>query len=112
MGVTLPPKKAEKKPATEAEIDAIINKGGKTTQEAKAAAAPSDDEDDDTIKHMGMKLTKGLLREIDRLRALRPRKIGSPKLGISTHDWILEAILEKRDREQGEAAKKEKKSQK
>lgn len=99
MAVTPPPKRAEKKPATDAEIDAIINKGGKTTQEAKEASISAVGEDDNTIKHMGVKLTKGLLLEIESLRALRPRKIGSPKLGISIHDWILEAILEKIDRE-------------
>ena len=37
---------------------------------------------------------------IDELRAKRPRKPTSPKLGISTQDWLLEAINEKILREQ------------
>jgi hypothetical protein len=40
------------------------------------------------------------LTSIDEVRAKRPRKPTSPKLGISTQDWLLEAIAEKLEREQ------------
>jgi len=38
------------------------------------------------------------LKEIDGLRARRARKPTSPKLGISIHDWIVEAIQVKLER--------------
>lgn len=79
---------------TEADIEAVINKGGKPTNDAV-----DDIDGDETPKHINTRLTKGIIRQIDTLRASRPRKPGSPKLGISTHDWIVEAVLEKLDRE-------------
>lgn len=78
---------------TEAEINAVINKGGKPTIDV------TDNEPDDTPKHVNTRLTRGILRQIDALRASRPRKPGSPKLGISQHDWIVEAVLEKLERD-------------
>ena len=87
MAVSLAPPKRK---TTEAEIDAVINKGGKPTIEAT-----NNLESDDIPKHINTRLTKGIISQIDVLRAARPRKPGSPKLGISTHDWIVEAVLEK-----------------
>ena len=87
MATTLPP--ARKKP-TEAEIEAVINKGGSTTK--KAEESP---ENNDTVKFFNLRLTVGVLRQIASYREKRPRKLASPKLGISTHDWILDAIEEK-----------------
>lgn len=92
MAVSLSPPPKRKMP-TEAEIDAVINKGGKPTIDV------TDHELDDTPKHVNTRLNKGILRQIDALRATRPRKPGSPKLGISQHDWIVEAILEKLERD-------------
>ena len=91
MATTLPP--TRKKP-TEAEIDAVINKGGSTTVKADRSAG-----NDDTVKFFNLRLTAGVLKRITTLREKRPRKLASPKLGISTHDWILEAIEEKMQRE-------------
>ncbi len=88
MAVSLAPPK--RKAPTEADIEAVINKGGKPTIEAA-----SDTESDDIPKHINIRLTKGIIKQIDALRASRPRKPGSPKLGISMHDWIVEAVLEK-----------------
>lgn len=87
MAVSLPPKR---KVPTEAQIEAVINKGGKPT--VGADAEPS-------VKHFNIRLTGDILSQIDELRAKRPRKPGSPKLGVSTHDWIVEAVLEKLKRE-------------
>lgn len=91
MATTLPP--TRKKP-TEAEIEAVINKGGSSTVKAVKPA-----ENDDTVKFFNLRLTAGVLKRIATLREKRPRKLASPKLGISTHDWILEAIDEKMQRE-------------
>lgn len=90
MAVSLSPPK--RKAPTESDIEAVINKGGKPTIETDA-------ESDDVPKHINTRLTRGILRQIDALRAQRPRKPGSPKLGISQHDWIVEAVLEKLDRD-------------
>ncbi|MGM9512420.1 hypothetical protein ACS5NO_32105 [Larkinella sp. GY13] len=93
MPVT-PPPKTPKKP-TEAEIEAMINRGGAIAAEPKAVAA----DDPDKAKFFNLRLTVGIFNTIDKMRAKRPRKPGSPKLGISTHDWIVEAVLEKLERE-------------
>jgi hypothetical protein len=93
MATTLPP--TRKKVATEAEIEAVINKGGSTTK-SKAEKLP---DDENTVKFFNLRLTSGVLKKIEELRAKRPRKLASPKLGISTHDWMLEAIEEKMQRE-------------
>jgi hypothetical protein len=92
MATTLPP--ARKKQPTEAEIEAVINKGGSTTKSAEKTLV-----NDDTVKFFNLRLTAGVLKRIEELRAKRPRKLASPKLGISTHDWMLEAIEEKMQRE-------------
>ena len=64
MPVTMPPKSALGKPKTEAEIEAIINKGGSPMFDVS-------------------------------------RKLASPKKGISQQDWLVEAVLEKLQREEG-----------
>lgn len=89
MAATLPPSRKSK--VSEAEIEAVINKGGKTTKESIVT-------DPDKAKHINIRLTGQIMSEIDNRRAKRPRKPGSPKLGISIHDWIVEAILEKLNR--------------
>ncbi|GAB3224958.1 hypothetical protein [Spirosoma arcticum] len=88
MAVSLSPPK--RKAPSEAQIEAVINKGGKPTVEAEA---------EPTVKHFNIRLTGDILTQIDGLRAKRPRKPGSPKLGVSTHDWIVEAVLEKLKRD-------------
>lgn len=90
MAATLP---LQRKKPSEADIEAVINKGGKTTKESTT-------DNPDAIKFLNMKLTAGVLERIRVLREKRPRKIGSPKLGVSAHDWILEAIVEKLEREE------------
>ena len=92
MAATLP--LPRKKPATEAEIEAVILKGGSTTKGTDRLA-----EFNDTVRYFNLRLTSGVLKDIEELRSKRPRKLASPKLGISTHDWMLEAIAEKMERE-------------
>lgn len=86
MPVSLPP---QRKRPSEAKIEAVINKGGTPTTESQP----------DAPKHINIRLTGEIIGKINELRARRPRKPGSPKLGISSHDWIVEAVLEKLQRE-------------
>ncbi|GGC14910.1 hypothetical protein [Dyadobacter sediminis] len=84
MATTLPP--ARKKNLSEAEIEAVINRGGSTISKSSSPEKP---------KHINIRLTEKIIGEIEQSRAKRPRKPGSPKLGISIHDWIVEAVLDK-----------------
>lgn len=88
MSVSLAPPK--RKTPSEADIEAVINKGGKPTIE---------DTGETVVKHFNIRLTSNILEQIDKHRAVRPRKPGSPKLGVSIHDWLVEAVLEKLERE-------------
>ena len=100
MAVSPPPKKPAGAPAAnpavskhdEKRIDAIINRGSTTVGATPATPAQ--------LKNFNIKVTSSTLASIDEVRAQRPRKPTSPKLGISTQDWILEAISEKLEREQ------------
>ncbi|WBA43944.1 hypothetical protein [Hymenobacter canadensis] len=75
----------------EKKIEAVINRGS-TSLPLEATSV--------RLKNFNIKLPASTLAFIDELRAKRPRKPTSPKLGISTQDWLLEAILEKIQREQ------------
>jgi len=75
----------------EKKIEAVINRG----------SSPLAVEGQNVkLKNFNIKLPAATLVVIDELRAKRPRKPTSPKLGISTQDWLLEAIQEKIQREQ------------
>jgi hypothetical protein len=74
----------------EKKIEAVINRGSSSLASA---------ETESKIKNFNIRLTATTLTAIDELRAKRPRKPTSPKLGISTQDWLLEAIEEKIQRE-------------
>lgn len=99
MAVSPPPRKsapvAPESPARKSgdkKIDAIINRGSSSIG-GSATELPQ-------IKNFNIKITSDVLARIDEVRAMRPRKPTSPKLGISTQDWLLEAIAEKLEREQ------------
>ena len=103
MAVSPPPKKTAamlSNPAAnlaaskldEKKIDAIINRGSSSI--AASPPAPAQ------LKNFNIKVPADTLASIDEVRAKRPRKPTSPKLGISTQDWLLEAIAEKLEREQ------------
>lgn len=99
MAVSAPPRKRET-PASidgpqtikeqEKKIDEIINRGGSTIGKA---------EPQQQVKNFNIKIMSGQLATVDQLRAKRPRKPTSPKLGVSLQDWIIEAIEEKIERE-------------
>ncbi|WP_025765377.1 hypothetical protein [Dyadobacter tibetensis] len=89
MATTLPP---SRKKLSEAEIEAVINRGGSTISKEFSP-------DLGKPKHINIRLTEGIIGQIEQSREKRPRKPGSPKLGISIHDWIVEAVLEKLERE-------------
>ena len=99
MAVSPPPRKntavAPESPARKSgdkKIDAIINRGSSSVSNSL--------EEPPQIKNFNIKITADILVSIDEMRAKRPRKPTSPKLGISTQDWLLEAINEKLEREQ------------
>jgi hypothetical protein len=74
----------------EKKIEAVIKRG--------SSPLPAE-EQEVKLKNFNIKLPAATLTIIDELRAKRPRKPTSPKLGISTQDWLLEAIQEKIQRE-------------
>ena len=88
MATTLPPPR--KSLNLEADIEAVINKGGSTISQSSNPDKP---------KHINIRLNESIMSQIESSREKRPRKPGSPKLGISIHDWIVEAVLEKLDKE-------------
>ena len=93
MATSLPPQR--KPQLSETEIEAIISRGGSPTPAPASLAL----EDREKPKFFNVRLSVGIFQDIDALRAKRPRKPGSPKLGVSTHDWIVEAVLEKLQRD-------------
>lgn len=66
--------------ASQMDIDDIINKGGRTTTEAKA---PQPDEE----LRFTLRIPQKLINEIDKERKLR---VGN----VSRNQWILEAVAE------------------
>lgn len=98
MAVSAPPKKKKvvnsPEKTSERKIEEIINRGSSTV------VGESFTDEPEAIKHVTVKLVESKLKMIDELRAKRPRKATSPKLGISQHDWVDEAINEKIKREQ------------
>jgi hypothetical protein len=102
MAVSPPPRKsaaaapepASRSTAADKKIDAIINRG------SSAVVASPTEPAAQQLKNFNIKLPATTLAQIDEVRAKRPRKPTSPKLGISTQDWLLEAIAEKLEREQ------------
>ncbi|GAB3719507.1 hypothetical protein GCM10027592_63100 [Spirosoma flavus] len=96
MALTPPPQRTKKPAPTEQEIDAYVNRGG---QPAPGPASQDAVIDRDSPKFFNIRLSVGIFQDIDALRAKRPRKPGSPKLGVSTHDWIVEAVMEKLERD-------------
>ncbi|WP_303312696.1 hypothetical protein [Hymenobacter sp. BT730] len=76
----------------EKKIEAIINRGSSSV----GVTPPTTTQ----LKNFNIKVPAETLTSIDEVRAKRPRKPTSPKLGISTQDWLLEAIYEKLEREQ------------
>jgi 3-hydroxyacyl-CoA dehydrogenase len=102
MAISPPPKKDnQSQPILEAEPkidkvtkkkqDAFINKGGKPVNET----VPSDKQ---VLKNINVSLLESELKTINELRDKR-RKPRGRKIAISLHDWIIEAIQEKIQKE-------------
>ncbi len=97
--IKLPPKKetpaapvkAETN-ASEKKIQAVINKGGSVIQ-------ADDPPKEDTFKNFNIRILESELQAINQLREKRPKARGQKRSGISLHDWIIEAIQEKTERE-------------
>lgn len=92
MSISLPP---PRKKVSEKEIDAIINKGGKTTVESKEKPKVSSS----STKSIKLVMTTDEMETIKELRDQRPAPNRSRRLAISVHDWVIEAIQEKIERE-------------
>ncbi len=93
MAITPPPKKSgspdnKNEKANEKKIQEIINKGGSTTN----SVSP---ESNNELRSISIKLYDDELKSIKRLREQRPRQRGQKRLGISLHDWVVEAVKEK-----------------
>lgn len=72
--------------ANEREVEAFIRRGGSTAGEAHPEAKP---------KSVLLNVPQDVLADIDRLRA--ERRLKTPR-----HTWIMEAIVEKLDREKAQ----------
>lgn len=83
-----------KKKVSEQQIDAIINKGGKTTVESKEQVS-----DPNSTKSIKLIMTADEMETIKKLRDKRPAVSRSRKITISVHDWVIEAIHEKIEKE-------------
>lgn len=79
-----------RKVASEKHIEAIISKGGKTTVESKTST--------DATKSIKLVMTAEEMEMIKELRAMRKAPRGR-KIAISVHDWVIEAVQEKIERE-------------
>ncbi|GAB3715884.1 hypothetical protein GCM10027592_56710 [Spirosoma flavus] len=83
----------EPKPASEKKIQEYINKGGKPTSRGEEATDPNQTK---AIKII-FKST-----EMDAIKLLRDKRPAgrNRKLSISVHDWVIEAVQEKIQRDQ------------
>jgi hypothetical protein len=93
--IQLPPKTEDKatpdRPepkVSEKKILDVINKGGSTTKRSIS-------EQDEHFKNFNVKILQSELQIINELREKRPKARGQKRLGISLHDWIIEAIQDK-----------------
>lgn len=73
----------------EKEIEKFINQGGSSIGEVKSFT------EDDPIKNVQLRIYQSMIAEIDELLEKRP-----PRQKISRHQWIIDAIEEKKEREQ------------
>lgn len=81
-----------KKTASEKKIQDFINKGGSATAQNKKTAV-----NDQPTKSIKLVMTADEMDTIKELRDKRPGR--NRKITISVHDWVIEAIQEKIERE-------------
>jgi hypothetical protein len=89
MAITAKPKAT--KEVSEVDVNALINRGGSPP----TLQASHEESNADMVKLVQLRLGLELLEKIDASRSKRLVK-------IPRHTWILEALLEKLDRESGE----------
>jgi hypothetical protein len=82
--------KAKTDPDKEKEIENFIKQGGSSYVEEK-----KDIPVEDPLKNVQLRVYQSMIQEIDTLVKKRP-----PRKRISRHQWILDAIEEKKEREQ------------
>lgn len=94
--ISLPPNKDQVSPVPESQassdrkIHAIINKGGKPSDQQPAA--------ENVKRNINIQIYDKTLREINVQRDNHPKEPGR-KIGKSLHAWILDAIFEKLERD-------------
>ena len=89
MAVT---RKPAKKPAPQAvDVEALILKGGSVAGEAEAAGKTG------KAASVVLRIPADVMERVD--RAVQARRIKTPR-----HTWLLEAIMEKLDREQADVS--------
>ena len=76
------------------DVNALINKGGGVArQDAKAEAGEKAEADEKATSPVVLRVPNRFLRRIDQALASRPFK-------MPRHTWLLEAVLEKLEREE------------
>lgn len=93
MAITREPEalKSPVKKVSEKKLKEFINGGGSPTSKSEANLATSG------TKSIKLIMTGEEMESIKRLRDKRPHR--SRKITISVHDWVIEAIQEKIERE-------------
>jgi hypothetical protein len=86
MAVTRRPKPALIAPASPVNVDALINKGGSVARAGAEPAAPA------KTAPVVLRLPPDVLTRID--RAVESRRVKVPR-----HTWLMEAVIEKLERE-------------
>lgn len=84
---------APEKKVAEKKIQEFINRGGKPTSRGEEA------EESGGTKSIKLVMTSKEMSDVKAVRDKRPKPRGR-KIPISIHDWVIEAIQEKLEREQ------------
>ena len=101
----MPPKKQipaapEMAVPDEEKVRGFISKGGSPAAEPDAMLAAKQP----AVKQINVKLLVPEVERINELRERRPRPRSGRKPGISLHDWIVEAVQEKIERDNAKLA--------
>jgi hypothetical protein len=86
MAVTRRPKPALVAATPAVDVEALINKGGSVTRAGAAPAAPA------KTAPVVLRLPPDVLARVD--RAVKARRVKVPR-----HTWLMEAVIEKLERE-------------
>jgi hypothetical protein len=99
MALSKKPIKSASSGATSVDIDALINKGGTVPKKQSNASQEQTSQGKKLLKGgkvpVQLRIAPSILDEIDALIAKR-------KISIARHDWFMEAIGEKMERESNE----------